>query len=77
VELCFEGTWRYDITRWYILHLDQNRKYYDLQFDKNLTTFNRIQIGYMVFENPKHYWMPIPRPQTQIFEGFPQNPGWN
>jgi hypothetical protein len=77
VELCFEGSWRYDMARWYILHLDQNRQMWDLRFDKNWTTFNRVQIDYMNFENPKHYWMPIPRTQTQIFPDFQQNPGWN
>jgi hypothetical protein len=77
VELCFEGIWRYDITRWYIAHLDQNRKMVDLRFDKDYKTFNRVQIDYMTFENPKHYWFPISRTQTQIFADFPQNPGWN
>ncbi len=77
VELCFEGIWRYDITRWYIAHLDQNRKMVDLRFDKDYKKFNRVQIDYMTFENPKHYWFPISRTQTQIFADFPQNPGWN
>jgi starch-binding outer membrane protein, SusD/RagB family len=77
VELCFEGHWRWDMARWYILHLDQSRQMWDLRFNQTWTTFNRVQIDYMVFENPKHYWMPIPRPQTQIFGDFPQNPGWN
>lgn len=77
VELCFEGIWRYDMARWYILHLDQNRKMVDLRFDKDYKSFNRVQIDYMTFENPKHYWFPISRTQTQIFADFPQNPGWN
>jgi len=77
VELCFEGLWRYDMARWYILHLDQNRKMVDLRFDKDYKSFNRVQIDYMTFENPKHYWFPISRTQTQIFADFPQNPGWN
>ena len=77
VELCFEGTWRLDMNRWYIMHLDKSRQLWDMKFNKTYTSFNREMIDYIVFENPKHYWMPIPRLQTQIFADFPQNPGWN
>ena len=76
VELCFEGQWFSDIRRWYIAHLPEYKPYVDLKFDKDWTTFNREVIAERVFDNPRHYWMPIPRSQTQIYLEFPQNPGW-
>lgn len=76
VELCFEGHWYSDIRRWYIAHLPEMKPYVDLKFDKDWTTFNREVIAERVFDNPRHYWMPIPRSQTQIYMEFGQNPGW-
>ena len=26
--------------------------------------------------DPKHYWFPLMRDDTYIYEGFEQNPGW-
>ncbi|MEL7119063.1 MAG: RagB/SusD family nutrient uptake outer membrane protein [Bacteroidota bacterium] len=76
VELCFEGQWFSDIRRWYLAHLPENKPYVDLKFDRDWTTFNREVIAERVFDNPRHYWMPIPRAQTQIYLEFAQNPGW-
>lgn len=77
VELCFEGHYWYDIRRWYIAHLPENLPCVDFKFDKNWTTFSRATIKNKVFENPKHYWLPINRDQTLLYPGFYQNPGWN
>lgn len=76
VELCFEGQYWYDIRRWYIAHLPENLLCVDLKFDKAWTSFNRATIKTKVFENPKHYWLPINRNQTLLYPGFYQNPGW-
>lgn len=76
VELCFEGQYWYDIRRWYIAHLPENLTCVDFKFDKSWTTFSRAVIKTKVFENPKHYWLPINRDQTLLYPGFYQNPGW-
>lgn len=76
VELCFEGHWFSDIRRWNIAHLPEMKPYVDLVFDQDWTTFNRQVIAERVFDDPRHYWMPIPRSQTQIYVEFNQNPGW-
>ncbi len=76
VELCFEGHWWYDIRRWYLGHLPEYKDIVDLAFDKDWKTFSRIKIATRVFENPQHYWMPLPIEQTQLYEEFAQNPGW-
>jgi starch-binding outer membrane protein, SusD/RagB family len=76
VELCFEGHFFHDIRRWYIAHLPENKQCVDLKFDKNWTNFTRAVIKTKVFENPKHYWLPINRDQTMLYPGFGQNPGW-
>ena len=76
VELCFEGNYWFDIRRWYVGHLPEYKDIVDLQFNQAWTSFNRVIIQVRVFENPKHYWMPIPRDQTLIYKEFNQNPGW-
>ncbi len=44
VELCFEGHYWFDIRRWYIAHLPENKPIIDLKFDKAWTpsTFTRL-----------------------------------
>ncbi|MBC6994255.1 RagB/SusD family nutrient uptake outer membrane protein [Neolewinella lacunae] len=76
VELCFEGQWFSDIRRWNVAHLPEYKPYVDLVFDRNWTSFTRQVVAERVFENPRHYWMPIPRSQTQLYLEFGQNPGW-
>jgi len=76
VELCFEGNYWFDLRRWYLAHLDINKQSVDLVFDKNWTKFDRAPIMTRVFDNPKHYWLPIYREQTQLYKEFYQNPGW-
>lgn len=78
VELCFEGHYWWDIRRWYIGHLPENKLIVDLHFDKNWTpsSFSRTTFFTRVFEDPKHYWMPIPRNMTLLYPGMYQNPGW-
>jgi starch-binding outer membrane protein, SusD/RagB family len=76
VELCFEGHYWFDIRRWYIAHLPENLICVDFKFNKAWTTFSRATIKTKVFENPKHYWMPLNRNQTLLYPGFYQNPGW-
>jgi hypothetical protein len=74
VELCFEGHYWYDTRRWHTAHL--NNECVDLKFDKDWTTFTRSVIKTKVFEDPKHYWLPMNRNQALLYPGFYQNPGW-
>jgi starch-binding outer membrane protein, SusD/RagB family len=76
VELCFEGHYFFDIRRWYLAHLPENLICVDLKFDKAWTSFTRATIKTKVFEDPKHYWMPLNKNQTLLYPGFYQNPGW-
>lgn len=76
VELCFEGLNWYNMRRWYLMHYSESKQLVDLQFDENFTYVNRVTRNTMVFDNPKHYWLPIHRDDAQMFEGFGQNPGW-
>lgn len=78
VELFFENNRWYDIRRWYVGHLEQYKVLYRLRFPQDHSSFVREAIpGHKrVFENPKHYWVPVPRLETQKHEGFYQNPGW-
>ena len=74
VELCFEGHYWYDIRRWHTGHT--NLECVDLAFDKDWTTFTRSVIKTRVFEDPKHYWLPLNRDQVLLYPEFYQNPGW-
>lgn len=75
VEFFAEGHRWFDLRRWYVAHLDDYKKIYSLVFDQNWTYFNRVQIGTRIFES-RHYWLPFTREQSELYAGFPQNPGW-
>lgn len=75
VELFYENNRWHDIRRWHIATQQKYKDIYDLQFDANHTYFNRVKIGTRVFEE-RHYWLPFPTEQTELYLGFPQNPGW-
>jgi len=57
-------------------HLPEYKLIYTLDFDQNWTYFNRKLWTTRIFENPKHYWMPIYRDQVLLYKDFYQNPGW-
>lgn len=75
VELAFEGHRWYDNRRQYISHLPQYREKYVLNFDQNHSYFNKVLHTTIVFEN-KHYWLPFPKKQVNLYPEFKQNPGW-
>ena len=79
VELCFEGHWWFDQRRWHIGHLPENLPCIDLEFDKSWTptSFKRVVFKTRVFEDPKHYWLPIPKNLVQQYPEMTQNPGWD
>jgi hypothetical protein len=79
VEMSYEGHRWVDIRRWGIAHLDKYRVKTRLDFPENHATvggYLESEIITRVCEYPKHYWLPFETSQTQIYEGFPQNPGW-
>ena len=81
VELCYEGHRWVDIRRWGVAHLERYRNKLALDFPEDHETsgeyFPRTLNNKMrVCEYPQHYWLPFETSQTQIYEGFSQNPGW-
>jgi starch-binding outer membrane protein, SusD/RagB family len=75
VELAFENKRWYDIRRWYVAHLDKYKEMYELQFDKNKTYFRRRLFHTRVFEL-RHYWLPFPTREVNLYSTWKQNPGW-
>jgi starch-binding outer membrane protein, SusD/RagB family len=75
VELCFEGHRWYDVRRWHIGHLPETKVLYGMDFDRDHTNFARVVLRERVFDD-KHYWLPFPRDQVNLYEEFTQNPGW-
>jgi starch-binding outer membrane protein, SusD/RagB family len=75
VELAFEGKYWYDIRRWYVAHLPFYRDLYEMLYDENYTYFERYHYFTRNFET-KHYWMPLPIDQVNLYTEWKQNPGW-
>lgn len=75
VELAFESHRWFDLRRWYVAHLPQYREKYKLEFDKGHTYFTKVLHVTRVFD-PKHYWLPFPTDQVNLYPEFSQNPGW-
>lgn len=76
VELSYEGHRWVDIRRWGVAHLEKYKRKTSLEFPQDQSTFSENLLLERVCEYPKHYWIPFEPKQTQIYEGFPQNPGW-
>jgi hypothetical protein len=76
VELSYEAHRWVDIRRWGLAHLDKYRRKLALDFPQDRSNFTETLLVDRICEFPKHYWLPFPVEQTQIYEGFPQNPGW-
>ena len=79
VELCFEGHRYYDVRRWKIANVTENRPCRQVIIHKNLTTgvrtFTYQILEERAFDPAKHYLMPIPR--TEINRtGLKQNDGY-
>jgi hypothetical protein len=87
IELAYEGQRWDDIRRWVLAHLPDYRIKSALDYNRNTytetargtfqnTNFQERIIRTRVCEYPKHFWLPFTTKQTEIFEGFEQNPGW-
>lgn len=78
VELAFEARRWMDLRRWHIAHLQENRVLYSMEcdlVDGKFVNFVKEYKATKVFEE-KNYWVPVPRAQAQLSEGFTQTPGW-
>ena len=76
VELSYEAHRWVDIRRWGVAHLDKYKRKLALDFPEDRTSFNERLLVERICEFPQHYWLPFKADQTQIYESFPQNPGW-
>ena len=83
VELCFEDNRLFDIRRWHIAHLEENRDMWKMEIVKVArdtdypTGFRYTPRLYQqrVFEE-RHYLFVIKLDDTNIGPNFLQNPGW-
>ena len=76
VEMCFEALRWVDIRRWGLAHLDKYKRKTSFEFPQDRSSFTENLLVERICEFPKHYWIPFQADQTQIYEGFTQNPGW-
>ena len=84
VELAFEGERLFDIRRWKIAHLPENRDYWRMYITKLPAATPEYPTGFKyepqflktrVFDE-KHYLFVIKIDDTEIGPNFLQNPGW-
>ncbi|MEA4935848.1 MAG: RagB/SusD family nutrient uptake outer membrane protein [Paludibacter sp.] len=75
VELAFESHRWYDNRRQYIAHLPKYKEKYTLDFDQGHTYFKKTLHTTIIFDK-KHYWLPFPKNQVNLYPEFKQNPGW-
>ncbi len=75
VELSWEGHRWMDLRRWRLGEMDRYKEKTGLRFDEGRTFYREELIRTKVFEE-KHYWLPFPQNDTELYAGFEQNPGW-
>jgi hypothetical protein len=79
VEMSYENHRWMDVRRWKLGTDMKYRLKTGIRFDRNAAgkpiNFREEIIRTKVFEE-KHYWLPFPQNDTELYEGFPQNPGW-
>jgi starch-binding outer membrane protein, SusD/RagB family len=80
VELCFEGHRYYDVRRWKIAEITDNKPVRQVIITRNATTgvktYEYKNIENRSFDKTKHYLLPIPRTERARTD-LPQNPGYN
>ncbi|XMO86786.1 RagB/SusD family nutrient uptake outer membrane protein [Algibacter sp. AS12] len=79
VELSWENHRWMDIRRWKVGTDMKYRLKTGIRFDRNSSgkPINLVEevIRTKVFDE-KHYWLPLPQNDTELYPGYPQNPGW-
>ena len=80
VELAFEGHRYYDVRRWKIADVTENKPVRQVIITRNSTTGVKTYLYQTLeprtFDRNKHYLMPIPRTEINR-SNLPQNPGYN
>lgn len=79
VELCFEGHRYYDVRRWKIAEVTENRPVRQVIITKNATTgvktYKYQNLEERIFNKKRHYLLPIPRREIER-TGYTQNPDY-
>lgn len=78
VELCLEGHRYYDVRRWKIADITENKPLMGVVITKNgdgTKTYTYTQVQERIFK-PEHYLLPIPREEINRTD-IEQNPGYN
>ncbi|MDO9375301.1 MAG: RagB/SusD family nutrient uptake outer membrane protein [Ferruginibacter sp.] len=79
IELAFEEHRFYDVRRWKIADVTENKPAYGINITKSGSTFNyaqKVALDGRAFQN-QHYWLPIPRAEIQASQNkIEQNPGY-
>ena len=89
VELAFEGFRFMDLRRWMLLDKSPYTLKTKIEFDRVPTaSYNKehpeeneiMNLKEVVLVERKytdrHYWLPLPKADVYLYEGFGQNPGW-
>lgn len=89
VELAFEGFRFTDLRRWMLLDKSPYTLKTKIEFDRAPTdNYNKEQPQENAIINlreevlierkftDRHYWLPLPKGDVYLYEGFGQNPGW-
>jgi len=89
IEMCFEACRWTDIRRWMIAHTLDCKFKSSLEFERDVyddahakrgqfknINFKEKEIMTRTCDYPKHYWLPFNQNEVNMYEGFPQNPGW-
>ena len=89
VELAFEGFRFMDLRRWMLLDKSPYTLKTKIEFDRAFTdNYNKekpqeneiLNLREEVLLERKytdrHYWLPLPKGDVYLYEGFGQNPGW-
>lgn len=86
VELAFEGLRFNDLQRWLLLTEAPYATKYEQVFERVSSDPKHPEDGQVSGYDTKvilkrdftakHYWIPFPTDQTQLYAEFPQNPGW-
>ncbi len=90
VELAFEGFRFMDLRRWMLIGQSPYNKKTKIEFDRGVSAsdYNYDKPEENMIRNlreevlverkytDRHYWLPLPKNDVYLYEGFGQNPGW-
>lgn len=76
VELAFENHRFWDVRRWKIAEIVDNKKVHKITVNAD-GTYSYPVFQNRVFDKAKHYLFPIPQSEIDKNRNLVQNPGWN